>query len=143
MTPEQVALVRRSVAALGPSKEDLAPQFYRELLALDASLRELLTEDPHSQEAQFTKRLTGIVDAMADFDGLVAQTRDLGRCLAGHGVRVSHYPAGRGALMAALEDVLGDRFDPTLREAWMLAINLVAECMMAGASWRYTPAASP
>jgi hemoglobin-like flavoprotein len=38
--------------------------------------------------------------------------------------------------MVALEDVLGDRLDPGTREAWTMASNLVAECMMAGASRR-------
>jgi hemoglobin-like flavoprotein len=121
---------------MGPSKEDLAPQFYRQLLAREPSLGDLLSEDRQGQEAQFTKRLTEIVDSMSNFDELVAQTRGLGQCLAGHGVRVSHYPTGRGALLAALEDILGDRLDPGTREAWTLASNLVAECMMAGASWR-------
>jgi hemoglobin-like flavoprotein len=136
VTPEQIALVSQSVAAMGPSKEDLASEFYRQLLALDPTLRNLLAEDRQAQEAQFTKWLTEIVDSMTNFDGLVALTRGLGQYLAGHGVRVSHYPTGRAALMAALEDMLGARFDPATREAWTLASNLVAECMMAGASQR-------
>lgn len=136
MTPEQIALVKGSVDTLGPSKEDLASQFYRELFALDPTLRDLVSGHRQDREAQFTKQLTEIVDSMANFDGLVTQARGLGQCLAGHGVRVSHYPIGRAALMAALEDMLGDRFDPATREAWTLASNLVAECMMAGASQR-------
>lgn len=136
MTPEQMALVRGSVAALGPSKEDLASQFYRQLLTLDPSLRDLLAGEREAQKASFAKGLTEIADSMSNFDELVTQTRGLGQCLARHGVRVSHYPTGRAALMAALEDVLGDRLDSSTREAWTLASNLVAECMMAGASQR-------
>jgi hemoglobin-like flavoprotein len=136
VTPEQIALVRGSVAAMGPSKEDFAAEFYRELLTLDPSLRDLLPGKREAQEAGFAKGLTAIADSMTNVGELVTQTRELGQCLARHGVRVSHYPTGRAALMAALEDVLGDRLDSGTREAWALASNLVAECMMAGASQR-------
>jgi hemoglobin-like flavoprotein len=121
---------------MGPSKEDLASRFYRQLLTRDPSLQDLLPGERDAREAGFTKGLTEIVDSMSNFPELVAHTRQLGECLAQHGVRVSHYPTGRAALMAALEDVLGDRLDPGTREAWTMASNLVAECMMAGASRR-------
>jgi hemoglobin-like flavoprotein len=120
---------------MGPSKDDLAAAFYRHLFGLDPSLREL-TEQRDTQESVFTKTLTEIVDSMDSFDELVDQSRGLGQFLAAHSIRVSHYATGRAAMMGALEEVLGERFDSLTREAWVLACNLVAECMMAGASQR-------
>lgn len=136
MTPEQIAIVRGSVAAMGPSKDALAAAFYRHLFGLDPSLREALTEHSDTEEPLFTKTVTEIVDSMDSFGELVEQSRGLGQCLAAYGVRVSHYATGRAAIMEALEEVLGERFDSVTREAWALACNLVAECMMAGASQR-------
>lgn len=136
MTPEQIALVRGSAAAMGPSRDELASEFYRHLLALDPSLRGVLAEPRDTREAQFTKTLTEMVDSMNSFGDLVEQGRELGQSLAARGVRVTHYATGRAAIMAALEDVLGDSFDTPTREAWALACNLVAECMVAGAAQR-------
>ncbi len=115
MTPEQIAIVRGSVAAMGPSKDDLAAAFYRHLFGLDPSLREALTEQRDTQDALFTKTLTEIVDSMDSFGELVERSRSLGQALAAHGVRVSHYATGRAAIMAALEEVLGERFDSPTR----------------------------
>lgn len=136
MTPEQISLVRGSVAALGASKEALAAAFFRQLFARDPSLRASLPDEREAERTQFADELTGIVDSLTNLGDLVEETRGLGSYLAQHGVRVSHYATGRAALMAALDELLGEQFDPATREAWGLACNLVAECMMAGASRR-------
>jgi hemoglobin-like flavoprotein len=121
---------------MGPSKDDLASLFFGQLLDLDPSLADLLTEDQGARDAEFNKQFSEIVDCMSNFDELVDHTRRLGEYLAARGVRVSNYPTARASLMRALEKTLGDQFDPTTRDAWGLACNLVAECMMAGASQR-------
>lgn len=136
MTPEQITLVRRSLEELGPTEENLASEFYRQLFEIDPSLRAFFANGTHVREAQFTRQLMEIVDGMTDFEGFSEETRHMGERNAEYGIRLSHYQAGRAALMAALEAVLGDRFDPATRQAWTLACNLATECMMAGASKR-------
>jgi nitric oxide dioxygenase len=136
VTPEQITLVRRSLADLGPSKENLASEFYRQLFERDPSLRQFFANGSQVREAQFANHLTEVVDGIADFEGFSEETRHIGERNAEYGIRLSHYQAGRAALMAALEVLLGDRFDPATREAWTLACNLATECMMAGASKR-------
>jgi hemoglobin-like flavoprotein len=136
MTPEQLALVRDSYADLDTMRDELAPEFYRQLFALDPSLRALFRVDWAEQEAKFTKQLTDIVDSMANLDQLIEQTRALGQRHVTYGVKVSHYATVRAALLAAFAALLGDRFDDATREAWSLAYNLIAECMLSGTTDR-------
>lgn len=133
MTPEQIELVRSSFAALGPNRERLAPQFYRELFALDPSLRAMFTADWPEQEAKFTRQLSEIVDSLGRLEMLVEQTETLGARHVNYGVRAHNYRTVGQALLQALAVTLGDRFDRATRQAWLLAYNLVAECMLAGA----------
>jgi hemoglobin-like flavoprotein len=51
-----------------------------------------------------------------------------------YGVKPSHYPTVRTALLNTFGVLLGDRFDLATREAWILAYNLIAECMLSGAA---------
>jgi hemoglobin-like flavoprotein len=134
VTPEQLALVRTSYATLGPAKADLAPEFYRQLFARDPSLRDLFTQDWPVQEEKFTKQLTEIVNSIADLGDFLGRTRSLGARHAGYGVRASHYDTVGAALISTLATTLGDRFDDATREAWELAYNMIAECMLDGAA---------
>lgn len=136
MTPEQLELVRQSFDRLGASSDDLAPEFYRQLFAAEPDLRRLFTAEWPTQEAKFTKQLSAIVATLDDLDDLVEETRALGARHSAYGVRVAHYPAVRTALLGALAAMLGEQFDAATRQAWELAFNLVAECMMAGATGR-------
>lgn len=133
MTPEQVEQVRRSCAAMKPVEDQLAPEFYRQLFVIDPSLRALFTTEWREQEAKFTHQLSDIVDSLGRLDELVERTEALGARHVAYGVRTAHYRTVGRALIEALATVLGDRFDDATREAWVLAYNLVAECMMAGA----------
>lgn len=136
MTPEQITLVRTSLASLGSSRENLASEFYRQAYAVDPSLGDLFVDGQEAREAVFAQQLSELVDAMANFEDFVEQARYLGALHAEYGARMSHYRVGRAAFMSALEALLGERFDAPTREAWNLACNLVTECMVAGASKR-------
>jgi hemoglobin-like flavoprotein len=134
MTPEQLVLVRESYAELESRRDEMAPEFYRQLFALDPSLRAMFMVDWPEQEAKFTKQMTEIVNALDDLDRLMEQTMALGQRHVGYGVKPSHYPTVRTALLNTFAALLGDRFDAATREAWILAYNLVSECMLSGAA---------
>jgi hemoglobin-like flavoprotein len=134
MTPEQITLVQTSFHRRGPQLPAMATRFYQELFARDPGLRPLFTTPLPEQEARFTQKLTEIVRAMPRLDELLTHTRALGARHAGYGVRAADYQTLGNALLAALAATLGDSFDPSTREAWTLAYNLVAETMLEGAA---------
>jgi nitric oxide dioxygenase len=61
-------------------------------------------------------------------------TRALGARHVGYGVRAADYQTVGDSLIAALAGTLGEEFDATTREAWVLAFNIVAETMLEGAA---------
>lgn len=134
MTPEQISLVRTSFARLSSDMPALTTRFYEDLFEKDPTLRSLFPTDLEEQKVRFAEKLTEIVRAISDLEGLLAQTRALGARHAAYAVRASHYGTVGDAFLAALAGVSGGTFDPETRAAWTMAYSLVAETMLEGAS---------
>ena len=133
MTPEQISLVQSSFDRLGSQLPAMAARFYQELFARDPALRPLFATDMAEQQPRFAAKLTEIVHSMPCRDDLLTHTRALGARHARYGVRATDYQTVGAALLAALAATLGDSFDPSTRQAWELAYNLVAETMLEAA----------
>ena len=134
MTPEQISLVQTSFDRLSSDLPALTTRFYEDLFEKDPTLRSLFPADLEEQKMRFAEKLTEIVRAISDLEGLLDQTRALGARHAGYAVRASHYPTVGEALLEALAGVSGGRFDPETRDAWTMAYSLVAETMLEGAT---------
>ena len=134
MTPEQITLVQSSFERLGPDLPALTARFYEELFERDPALRPLFTTDMAEQRVKFAQKLTEIVQSIPRLDQLLVHTRALGARHVGYGVRASDYQTVGDSLIAAIAAVLGDEFDAPMREAWVLAFNIVAETMLEGAA---------
>ena len=139
MTPEQLALVRDSYAALGNDAIAMADDFYARLFAADPSARELFTDGPDVMAVKFSAELAALVEAISSFPDFAPRVRDLGSRHAGYRVQTRHYGAAREALIGALADHLGDDWTPDVEGAWRRAYNLVAEMMMAAATHSGAP----
>jgi len=94
----------------------------------------LFPSDMAEQRVKFAQKLTEIVQAMPRLGELLTHTRALGARHVGYGVRASDYQTVGDSLIAAIAAVLGDEFDAPMREAWVLAFNIVAETMLEGAA---------
>jgi hemoglobin-like flavoprotein len=134
MTPEQISLVQTSFDRLSSDLPALTTHFYEDLFERDPSLRSLFPADLEEQKVRFAEKLTEIVRAISDLEGLLAQTRALGVRHAAYAVRASYYDTVGTALLAALAGASGGAMDPETREAWTMAYSLVAETMLEGAT---------
>ena len=136
MTPEQVELVQSSFAAVIESGEAdaMARAVYDRLFERDPDSRALFATEPAAQRATFVDELQAIVWAVSNLEGFLERTRALGERHVDYGVSARHYAPMGDALIAALEETLGDRFTPAVAEAWTLAYNLMAETMMQAAA---------
>jgi hemoglobin-like flavoprotein len=139
MTPEQIALVERTLRAAAPLMDAVAADFYDRLFAADPALRELFSTDPAVQRARFTAELQGILLAIRGHEGFLARAGALGARHAGYGVRAAHYATAGEALLGAMGAALGEAWTDQVEQAWRLAYNLTAEVMIAGAADARTP----
>lgn len=129
MTPEQIALVRGSFAGLAAGGSPLAAPFFAQWRALNPTVDERLDLGVRMDESAFRLELAGLVGSLPDADRLRRRARRIGGRPGMAAMRPSDYSTGRLALVTVVEQALGPRLDASTREAWVLATNLITECL--------------
>ncbi len=87
------------------------------------------------QQGQMLMSMIGAaVGGLKNLDALVPVVRALGSRHASYGVKEEHYAIVGGALLWTLEQGLGPKFTPDVRDAWAAAYGLLADVMMLGAA---------
>src|SRR5215218_9483411 len=102
MTPEQIALVERTVPAEGSRMTAIAADFYDRLFAAAPELRDLFTHDPAAQRAKFAAELQTILLTIRRHGDFLGRAGALGARHAGYGVHAAHYRTVGDALLAAM-----------------------------------------
>ena len=131
MTPEQKTLIRRTWPILRDQPDVAAALFYERLFTIDPNARRLFRDkDMRAQGTAFILMLALFIRSLDEDDpGIADAIAASGRRHVGYGVMYSDYdPAGR-ALLWALEQSLGDRFTPDVRDAWAEAYRTLAGTM--------------
>jgi len=133
MDPERIVLVQQSfekVAALGGG---LADSFYKELFAIDPSLRAMFDGDLRRQHMKFMMTLALIVRALHMPEKALEIIRTLAGKHAGYGVRPEHYTPFGNALLRTLKKSLGPDYTSEVRDAWIEAYGMLAAVMKSSA----------
>jgi len=133
MTPTQIDLVQRSFADVKPIAATAAELFYHRLFTLDPDLRRLFKGDMARQGQMLMSMIGAAVSGLKNLDALAPVVRQLGARHVGYGVKTEHYQTVGTALLWTLEQGLGDKFTPDVREAWTSAYGLQADVMQLGA----------
>jgi len=133
MTPEQLAIIAADARSLDPHMEALAHAFSRTLSTRRPDLAALFQPSGPDPVAAFADRLEGLLGALGDVEILVERGAELGARHVRFGVRSSDYATAGAVLLAAVQDVLGQRFSGVRLEAWRQAIRLISESMLQGA----------
>jgi len=134
MTPQQIDLVQQTFADVKPIATTAAELFYSRLFTLEPSLRPMFKSDIRQQGQMLMSMIGAAVNGLKNLDALVPVVRSLGARHASYGVRDEHYAIVGGALLWTLEQGLGDKFTPDVRNAWAAAYGLLADVMMLGAA---------
>ncbi len=137
MNPEQIALVQTSFAQVLPIADTAAALFYGLLFELDSSLKPLFRGDMQEQGRKLMTMLRVVVNGLHRLDQLVPAVQELGRRHARYGVQDAHYDTVGTALLATLQQGLGEAFTPDVAAAWATAYTLLAETMKAAAAETY------
>jgi len=140
MTPRQIALVQGSWKDVLAVPETAAQLFYLRLFALDPSLQAMFKGEMREQGRKLIAMMSVAVNGLARIETLLPVIEALGRRHAGYGVKDEHYATVATALLWALEQGLGARFTPDVRDAWSAAYGLLASTMQ-GAARREAKAA--
>jgi hemoglobin-like flavoprotein len=128
-----MALVQGSWKDVLAVSETTAQLFYLRLFALDPSLQPMFKGEMREQGRKLIAMMSVAVNGLARIETLVPVIEALGRRHAGYGVKDEHYATVAAALLWALEQGLGARFTPDVRDAWSAAYGLLASTMQAAA----------
>jgi hemoglobin-like flavoprotein len=136
VTPKQRSLVRRTLVQLRADPELMTSRFYDRLFTLNPGTRRLFAKkDMNLQGTAFLQMLSMFVRGLDDDDPAVTEAiRASGRRHAGYGVVYSDFDAVGEALIWTVEDLLGPRASPEVRDAWVEAYRSLAGTMRQASS---------
>ena len=135
MHPDSSRLVRESWAVVAADPNAFTRRFYDTLFQLAPQTRAAFSHtDFESQRAKLGAMLGDVVRLLDDPAALFPELAALGRRHVGYGVQPADYDAVGSALLATLEEALGDAFTPRVREAWMEAYRTIAGIMRRAAT---------
>ena len=129
MTPEDVALVVET-APLVHEDTEMVGRLYELLFERHPEVRAMFPQDMTAQVHRFVTEIEAFAVAMPDLPVVEERASQLGARHVRYGVRPTHFPYVRDALLDVLAERLGDRFTAAHRTAWARAYNLMAEIMM-------------
>ncbi|MEZ5592056.1 MAG: globin domain-containing protein [Gammaproteobacteria bacterium] len=129
MTLAQIDLVKQSWRQTATATPPLSEVFYARLFTLEPGLRALFCNDMRLQQKKLSDMLGIIIKHLDKPADLTSTIRALGIRHSGYGVKDEHYTLVEQALIQALQDCLGQAFNPATEQAWRLAYRALADAM--------------
>ncbi len=117
-TEKEIALVHQSFDDLRPHLEPTSIHFYEVLFRRAPELRQLFREDLKGQGMRFMNTLSLILENLEHPESDSVDYKELGHLHTALGIHQSHFVPMEDALMESFGKKLGDRFTPTLEQAW-------------------------
>ena len=130
MTPQQIACVKDSWAAVVPISDQAAEVFYGRLFELRPDYRSLFTGDMRAQGTMLMSMLHTAVSSLDRLDAIVPAVQALGRRHVDYGVKDEDYAVVGEALLWTLQQGLGDAFTDEVRDAWTHTYQTLATVMI-------------
>lgn len=134
LTARQITLVQDSFAAVLPRTDAVAADYYRALFKLAPETRALFRHDMADQGRKLFPTLATVVDALDALGRALPVAEALAIRHVGYGALDRHYSVVGEALVGALADTLGERFDEDTRGTWIQAYALLSDHMRAAAA---------
>ena len=136
MNAAQQELVQTSFAKLAVMPEVAGALFYERLFAVNPSFRQLFKNDMRVQGLKLMTMLAMVVYNLREPGQILPSIRDLAVRHVEYGVKLADYDALAEALLWTLEQALGKDFTPSVREAWTVCYDELADEMKAAAAGR-------
>jgi nitric oxide dioxygenase len=132
ITKAQIALVQSSFREILPIAEAAGLLFYERVFTLAPGTRSMFDDDIGPQAKRTMGALQTAVDGLGDLDVVGPFLVRLGARHVRYGVRTEHFDVVATALLWTLEQGLGERFTPAVRDAWLAAWGVIAGAMREG-----------
>jgi len=129
LNQQQIHLIRESWQQVLPIKEQAAELFYGRLFTLDPSVKPLFKGKLDYQGDKLMMTLNVIVNSLDNLSEVEGMLQAMGERHIIYGVQAAHYETVGAALIWVLEQGLGDAFTDEVREAWLIAYDLIATTM--------------
>ena len=126
MSPDKIAIVRRTVVSAINRTPDFSSRFLARLFYIDPDLRWSIPGSLSGQGRRMTEMLTIAVRQIDEPDLLGPTMSGFSRRFARAGFRMHHIPIVGLALLLTLELALGEDFDETVQAAWVEAYTTMA-----------------
>ncbi|MFT7246235.1 MAG: hemoglobin-like flavoprotein [Candidatus Azotimanducaceae bacterium] len=137
LTTREVSLIQSSFQEVVPIKAQAAEIFYDKLFQYDPALQPLFKTSMTTQGNMLMATLGVAVKGLNDLDALVPVLQDLAIRHIDYGVKVEDYSPVGNALLYALEQGLGPKFTPEVKQAWVKVYQVIAEVMRSAAYPNY------
>ncbi len=132
MTPETIAALEASFAAIGDRRTELTPLFYDRLFARAPGVRGLFPDDISHQAMKLADTLEVVIAHLRSLDSVAPALMEMGDRHARYGAKPEHYPIVGDTLLASLAEVSGDAWNHKVEEAWREAIEVISATMLSG-----------
>ena len=133
MTPKQIDLVQASFKDVAAIKEQAAELFYNKLFEMDPSTRDLFKGDMKEQGRKLMATIGVAVASLRNLEAVLPTVKQLAEKHVGYGVRDEHYGTVGAALLWTLEQGLGPKFTPEVKEAWTEVYGALSGVMIQAA----------
>jgi nitric oxide dioxygenase len=130
MEANQLQLVLDSLTLVQPLADQIAKSFYMHLFEVVPSAKKLFTGDMERQGSMLMTSLSLAVSGLSNMDDILPSVQALGERHFSYGVKPEYYQPALESFIWALEQHLGDRFTPALKEAWTVAFKALTETML-------------
>lgn len=134
VTPQQVALVKKTWVMVVPISDKAAELFYGRLFELEPEYRAMFKGDMMDQGKKLMKTINIAVESLDDVEPLIPTLKQMGADHAGYGVKERDYNVVGASLLWTLEQGLGDAFTDEVKNAWGAVYEVLASVMKEGAA---------
>jgi nitric oxide dioxygenase len=136
MTPEQVALVQRSLAEVAPMSDRAAAMFYSRLFEVAPSVKSMFPPDMTEQRKKLMAMIEAVVNGLSSLESVLPAAGVLAKRHIAYGAKPEHYPVVGLALLWTLEKGLGEAWTAEVADAWTAAYETLSSHMIAVAYGR-------
>ncbi|WP_246838900.1 globin family protein [Leptospira yasudae] len=130
---DEIEMVRSSFEKVYGNKEEVATLFYKKLFELEPTYKAMFKGDMAEQGRKLMLMLRTLVSGLGDLSSLVPVIEDMGKRHLKYGVKVEDYNVVGEALLATLQQGLGEEFTPKLKGLWAAVYQIVAKTAIEGA----------
>lgn len=127
LTANQRLLVSETFEQAIMQSARLSDLFYQRFFELEPNVKPLFKSELTEQGFKFIQMISTILNALERPERFLETVQDLGVRHQEYGVQIHHYAVAGEALLWALEQILDDGFDETVREAWQTAYQVIME----------------